>query len=59
MRPAAQPLLDHNQAKEKLVVVLAPRLVTFEESSHRLRVKQTKYKRCFVQEHLRKPAVER
>ena len=35
---AAQPLLEHHQAKQKLVVVLAAGLMTFEESSHRLRI---------------------
>ena len=54
----AQPLLDHNQTEQKLVIVLAAGLVTFEESSHRFGVKQTKYKRCFIQEYIRKTAVE-
>ena len=55
----AQPLLDHNQTEQKLVIVLTAGLVTFEESSHRFRVKQTEHKRAFVQEDLRKPALER
>ena len=58
MRLAAQPLLDHNQTEQKLVIVLTAGLVTFEESSHGFGVKQTKYKRAFVQEQLRKAAVE-
>ena len=58
MRPVAQPLLDHNQTEQKFVIVLMTGLMTFEESSHGLRVKQTKHKRAFVQECLRKPVLE-
>ena len=54
MRPAAQPLLDRHQTKQELVIVLTAGLVSFEESPHGFRVKQTKYKRCFVQEVLPK-----
>jgi hypothetical protein len=35
---SAQPLFDHDQAKQKLVIVLSAGLVDFEEFLHRLRL---------------------
>lgn len=59
LEPArAQPLLEHHQAEQELVIVLPAGLVTFEECSHGFRVKQTKHKRPFIQEHFPKRSVE-
>ena len=38
-----QPLFEHHQTKQKLVVVLATRLVTFEQSSDGSRIEQAKH----------------
>lgn len=43
IRPnSAQPLLEHDQTKQKLGIVLPPYSVVFEEFSHRFRFKQLK-----------------
>ena len=43
MSPAAQPLLEHDQAEEKLVIILSHRIVSLERSAHRLRLEQIEH----------------
>src|SRR2546430_2430795 len=49
---SAQPLLHHDQAEEQLVVVLAPRTVSLEESAHRNGLQQLVHERLVIREQL-------
>ena len=45
-----QPLLDHDEAEQELVVILPARSVVIQKVSNSLRLKQIIHERAFVQE---------
>ena len=56
---SAQPLLEHDEAEQELVVVLPAGSVILEKFSHRLRLKQLEHERAFIHEQFRKLAFKR